>query len=257
MLKKMTVAGVSLFSIIVGVNFYNTSEDKVVSTDFFDRKNPYSRKPASIGKGEVLVKKEEINKKVVGIENRIEKLATLKGCYTKKCEFSSADSREYDLSVGQSLKKELLNFYEEVLTNEIVDERVSSIARDFLKISNGHVKEAALLLISTQGPSQENLDSIVNNVLEYHDANLVGLALMELEKYKDDQYEVSIKESFVNNFTTGSLMVKEALAKGLYRFVNEDSRNVYGDILESLPKGSRVRRNLKASLDRYDHRARL
>jgi hypothetical protein len=257
MLKKAAFVALGVAATLGGIHYFSNSGSSGKRVGIFENKNPYSRKPASLVHKKVIKKKPVALKKKANIDSRISGLAEIKNCYIVKCDFEANDSREYDLTVGQNLKKELFNLYESVLRKEINDPKITAVGIEYLKVPNGHVKEAALLLLSTQEPSQEALSAITENVLDYHDANLVGLALMELEKYKTGEYDVIIKESFIKNFDRGSLMVKEALAKGIYRFVNEANRNEYHQILEGLPKGSRVRRNLKASLDRYDHSARL
>lgn len=257
MLRKVAFIALGVTATLGGIHYFSSTGTSMNKVGIFKNKNPYSRKPASLIQKKVIKKKPVIVKKKANIDSRISSLAEIKNCYVVKCDFEANDSREYDLTVGQNLKRELFNLYENVLRKEINDSKITTVGIEYLKVPNGHVKEAALLLLSTQEPSQEALTAITENVLDYHDANLVGLALMELEKYKTGEYDVIIKDSFIKNFDRGSLMVKEALAKGIYRFVNESNRNEYDQILQGLPKGSRVRRNLKASLDRYDHSARL
>jgi len=257
MLKKFTIAFTGL-TLCLGAYYFVGHNKESKRIGLFDRKNPYSRKPASLPiRREVVQKEVKKEAKVETLDVAKSRLAKIKDCYTQKCNISSNDSREYDLSVGQSLKKELFSLYEQTLRNEVIDDRITEIGIEYLGVSDGHVKEAALLLLSTQEPSQEALNAITENVLDYHDANLIGLALMELEKYKTGEFDVVIKDSFIKNFRKGSLLVKEALAKGIYKFVNEENRNDYGEILRSLPKNSKVRKNLKATLDRYDYNTRL
>lgn len=236
------------------------------SMSFLSYKNPYSRKPASFelaaqSKDDETVKKEEQKEIKVSkskkIEKKIDKLNDIVSCYQKDCDFANTDSREYGLSVGQALKTEMMDLYEDVLKNEFESSEISMIANKLMAIEDGHVKEAAILLLSTQPPSQENLTSLIDNVIDYHDPNLIGLTLIELEKYDDEKYKIQIRDSFMKNFREGSLLVKEALAKGLYRFVSEDTRGQFQDILNNLPKNSRVRNNLKSSLDRFDHSVNL
>jgi phenylalanyl-tRNA synthetase beta subunit len=155
--------------------------------------------------------------------------------------------------VGQSLKTELLALYEDTLNRNRRDKRLSEISREFLKISDGHVKEAALFLLSTQEPTPENLNAILESIMNYHDANLIALALMELEKYQGAQYQVQLYENFKSNLKTGSIFVKEALARGIDQFVTLDTRGDFEDLLNEMPLNSRVRQNLKSSLDRFDH----
>lgn len=252
---------------IIGVSayiFFGDFSGKTMS--FLSYKNPYSRKPASF---ELAVQKKEENvekatptkevkvSKIKKIELKIDKINEVVSCYQKDCDFADTDSREYGLSVGQALKSQMMELYEETLKMELESSQIEELGAKLLAIGDGHVKEAAILLLSTQPPSQMVLDSLIENVIDYHDPNLIGLTLIELEKYNDEKYKIQIRDSFMKNFKEGSLLVKEALAKGLYRFVSEDTRGQFQDILENLPKNSRVRNNLKSSLDRFDHTVNL
>ncbi|EQC46656.1 hypothetical protein [Bacteriovorax sp. Seq25_V] len=252
-MNKVTY-GLVLFSAVVGYMFFFPGSKESVGS-LLDYRNPYSRKPASLSAPQEVVETESVDKTKLQI--KLSKLYTLKDCYTSDCDIASNDAREYELTIGSKLKKELLSFYEEVLKSGKVSSEIEDVALEFLAINDGHVKEAALLLLSTQPPTQVALNGIIDNVLDYHDPNLIGLALIELEKYKSEEYNLQIKESFVRNFREGSLLVKEALAKGIYKFVNHESRSQYENILNNLPKNSRVRKNLKASLERYDYRSKL
>lgn len=259
---KKIFASTTLLIAAYGYFHFSDNSPKMVK-NFLDYKNPYTRKPASVTDAfenikETKVAKEEVVVKTdKGYMTKIESLKRLVTCYESNCDFADGDPREYDLSVGRELKKEMMDLYEDVLKKEIVDKSIEKTAIEFLAISDGHVKEAALLLLSTQPPSQDALDAIINDVLDYHDPNLIGLTLMELEKYKDEAYKVQIRESFLKNFKSGSLLVREALAKGLYRFVSEDTRSQFENIMESLPKNSKVRNNIKYSLERFDSKTRL
>ncbi len=252
-MNKVTYGLILFFSVVGYLFFFPSSKETVGS--LLDYRNPYTRKPASISDAQEVVETESVDRTKLQI--KLSKLYTLKNCYTTDCDIASSDSREYELTIGSQLKQELLAFYEEVLKSGRVSTEIEDVALEFLAINDGHVKEAALLLLSTQPPSQVALTGIIENVLDYHDPNLIGLALIELEKYKNEDYHIQIKESFLKNFREGSLLVKEALAKGIYKFVNQDTRSQYESILNNLPKNSRVRKNLKASLERYDYRSKL
>ncbi|WP_127716980.1 hypothetical protein [Halobacteriovorax sp. HLS] len=174
----------------------------------------------------------------------------LRSCFeSRSCGFSKTDSRAYDLNLAQAIKRELNHLYEFVLENEIEDDRISSLARGYLKISDGHVKEAALMLLSTQKPSSENLESILEQTISYHSAPLVELAMIELSKYKTSEWQERIDNNFIENLKTGSVIVRQVLAKNIATFLNEENRLKYKSFIKNYTSDSKVRKFILASLE--------
>ena len=183
-------------------------------------------------------------------KKRIRAINHLAICFeSRSCGFSKNDSRSYDLELGNAIKRELDSLYEEILDNEVQASWVSSLARRYMKISNGHVKESALMLMSTQGPSSENLSSILNDAISFHSAPLAELALVELSKYQTSTWREEIDKSFITNLSRGSLFVRQTLAKNIESFLNSENRELYKEFVESLPGSSKVKRYIMASLN--------
>jgi hypothetical protein len=177
---------------LAGSIYYSAYYSKSGSS--WETKNPYSRSPASIGLNDKISEQYRDTKGAPeSVESYSSNLEVLKECFDeKKCHMFNDGF--YDISLSRTVRNELVSFYEYVLKNQIKSQKIERLARLFMEVNNSQIKEKALLLLSTQHPSQENLQSIIRNILDKNDPNLVGLAIMELEKYKGhEKYRTVIK----------------------------------------------------------------
>lgn len=190
------------------------------------------------------------------VQSSTGRLSGINNCYKKQnCNYSSRDPKEYSIEVGQDLRRELLNLLDRVETQELEGDAISEIGREYIQNQDGYVKEAALLLLSTQAPSRANLMSIVEHVLDYHNTDLVELALIELEKYELNDDKQYIYDAIKKNLMTGSIISRERISREIYSFISEDTYHVYLEVSKSLSRGSIVRKNLEAALEQYINRA--
>jgi hypothetical protein len=127
---------------------------------------------------------------------------------------------------------------------------VSEVARRYLSFKDGHIKEAALMLISTQPPSDINLESVLADVISFHSAPLADLGLLELSKYETSVWRSRIDENFIKNLNTGSLVVRQLLAKRLSQFITSENRDMYREFA-STTKDSKVKKYIEAALSNY------
>jgi hypothetical protein len=184
------------------------------------------------------------------ISKKIKKISHLHSCFSSRnCGFSKGDSRSYDLDLGKAIKRELEELYEEVVDREVVSAKISSLGREFLKSSDGHIKEAALMLLSTQEPSSDNLNTILEEAISFHSAPLAELAIIELSKYKKEEWQESIDQSFLSNLKTGSVIVRQTLAKNISKFLNEANESKYKDFIENESNDSKIKKYIAASLE--------
>ncbi|EQC50342.1 hypothetical protein M899_2571 [Bacteriovorax sp. BSW11_IV] len=184
-------------------------------------------------------------------QNLEEEIQKLKDCYSKICNFPNKDPRMHDLALGQKIKDKLFKLKEKAL-NEKSNPKYSEIAREYLKIEDGHVKEAALALMSTQPISSENFHSIVQDVLKYHDDALIEDAMMELERYQKLGHQEQITEALTESFQVASPMIKEKLAKGLFPFINEDTFNKYSEMAQNQNWNAKSVKILRSNLRRFE-----
>lgn len=178
-------------------------------------------------------------------------ISSVRKCYRVDCSFSNSDPRDYDYQVGQELVRKLEALTKQASTGA-EDQDYSAIARKNLKVLDGHVKQAALDLLSTQPISNENFAAIVSDILHYHSDAMIEQAMLELERYQvHGGYEAQIDEAITSSFTGASPMVREKLATSIYRFLNEHNREVYREIATTFPWNSKTARLLRGALRRY------
>lgn len=181
-------------------------------------------------------------------------LKEIEDCYEKEgsCGFPQSDPKSEFFAIGRRLKKDLLKLQSEVMDQQRKDEQISEIARHFLKVADGHVKEAALHLMSTQEKSQDNLESLLTEIIAYHDAKLIEQGMLELRRYLGNKAnESKIHQALSKAMRTGSPFVAEQISKNLNPFINEDSLPLYMKTMSQLSKGSHTHKNLKNAINEY------
>ncbi|MCJ8277114.1 MAG: hypothetical protein MJK18_09755, partial [Bdellovibrionales bacterium] len=169
-------------------------------------------------------------------------MKNLRECYqTQDCDFPNKDPSEYNYSVGQEIKKQLNKAYKRILRGE--ETRISYWSQEAiksLKVSDGHVKEAALEVISTQPPSPQAFEKLLTDVIEYHDPLLIAQALAELQKYQEPQYQVRIYQTLSKVLNSGSLLVKKEIVYNIVPFLNKQSLPYFQDSLKKMNPSSNV-----------------
>lgn len=188
------------------------------------------------------------------LKNKFKSLKELQECYEEEdsCNFPSEDPREYFLAIGQELKKSLKELYKYVIEQKIVNKTVVDIANNFLQISDGHVKEAALMLLSTQPTEFIDPGVIASNVVDYHDTRLIPLAMDIFSRFEDEDSLRLINNSFKKCMNNGSHYVANKIALLLRPFLNEDNLQEYRHLLDNLPAKSKIRKILQASLEEFE-----
>lgn len=190
-------------------------------------------------------------KKVLEVE--YPKLIELKECYqTNDCPFSQKDSRSYDLEVSQRISNELNHLYNKITSHSLNHEKFSAIAREFMQIDSGHIKEKCLEIFSTQNPSTENLKIIIEHGLHFHSDRLIEHVVMEMRRYQQLGFDHSLEEAFEKVFLTASPAIKEKVAKNIHSFLNEANIEKFTEILDTFPKSSLTYKYLKSSIDRFN-----
>ena len=165
---------------------------------------------------------------------------------------NSEDPRSEYINENKEKEQALLTIIESISRgNTNLNEEVLNRARKNLMISDGHIKKAALVILSMGEKSEGSFDSIIRNVLNYHDRKLVDMGLAELSRYKNEGYFGKIHQTIINVISTGSIFAKNEVAKKAYLFITKDTYDEYLGLLQSLSKNSRTRVFLKASLEQY------
>ncbi|MDD0853743.1 hypothetical protein HBN50_11585 [Halobacteriovorax sp. GB3] len=247
--KKLIISATGFTFLLVG-SFYSFKEQ--LNYGAHQRAN-YMRSPASIDHVEISL----IEKKREDVAKISLRLEMLEQCYNEQvCGFDQSDSRSYALAVGSAISKELNEIYDKIQEGELVDSRYEDLANHYLKIPDGHVKEEALNILSTQPPSQKSFETIVDYALLYHDDALIEQSMTELLKYKET-HENEIMNSFSKVLSTSSPMVREKLGSHIFPFLNERTYDQFITFSTRLPKGSKTQIALKAAIRKYRYTNRL
>ncbi len=185
-----------------------------------------------------------------------DRLQQLENCYKSEgqCGFDLSDPKAEHFAIGQEIKKELLKIQFQAQKHKLQSPELAEIARHHLKNPDGHVKEAALHLMSTQETSEDNLDSILNEIIMYHDAHLIQHALLEMTRYLGQGYDQKIHQSLSRALAQGAPFVSLEIAKGLQPFINTASFGIYSNLLTQLGTGSKTRNLLKVNLEEFERR---
>lgn len=185
-----------------------------------------------------------------------DRLQQLEDCYQTEgqCGFDLSDPKAEHFAIGQEIKKELLKIQFQAQKYKLQSPEFAEIARHHLKNPDGHVKAAALHLMSTQEISAENLDSILNEIILYHDAHLIQHAMLELTRYLGQAYDQKIHHGLSRALAQGAPFVSLEIAKGLQPFINSASFGIYSHLMTQLGAGSKTRSLLKVSLEEFERR---
>ncbi len=176
-------------------------------------------------------------------------LAAINACYqSEDCDYPQTDPHSYHFAVGLHLRATLTAFTAWVQREKVGEEAVSQSAREFLASSDGFVQEAALKLMATQEPSPENLQAILDDVLGGYDAELIDLALVQLERYTSVADSDKISAALARAITTGAPFLAREVSVHIAPFLHARNSEFFAQVARDLPEGSIYRINLEASL---------
>lgn len=253
---KKFIAFEILVLILVALNlqavFIGNEKEEVsdISNDSQTKTLKSQRYPASdevIAKGEV--------EKSTQSTQPTNKLEALKSCFKSgDCPFAKTDSRSYHIEVSKAIASELAGIYQKVISNNIINEKVSMLAREYMQFDDGHIKEKCIELLSTQETNWENLNSLLNNALLYHSDKLIEPVLMEIRRYRNQGFDETIENYFEKVITTSSPAVREKLTSQMADFINENNFEKFNELLQKIPKNSNSYAYLKSALDRFRYR---
>ena len=178
----------------------------------------------------------------------------IQACYAGSCSYSQSYPRDYAFAVGRDLKAALYALNGYVERTALKDAAIAKLARMHLANEDGHVKEAALHLLASQPTSAENLASLLKDVIEESDAELIEHAMLELSRYKSPGDLRLIRESLAQAMLTGAPFVSEAVSNSIVRFIDNESYPYFSEIAARASPGSRVKTNLQFSLTEFRRR---
>lgn len=186
-----------------------------------------------------------------GLAEHREKLAALNDCLKRACPgVPNTTPREYDFEIGARMKETLLSLSDLAQEKGLRGDDLSGIAREGLENPDGHVKEAALHLMSTQDPSPANRDAILAHVIADYDGTLIEHGMLELMRV-DPGGSPATHSALAESMAHGAPFVAQAVADGIGPFINEATYAHYERQLAQLDRASQVHRSLDAALRDY------
>ncbi len=178
-------------------------------------------------------------------------LRELSKCYTQDCGLEKTDARTSYFNLGQKIREKLLQIQAVVQVDQVAEPKISEMAREFIENSDGHVQEAAMDLMSTQAPSQENLEAILEHVIKGYDAELIHQALLELRRYPSVEDQEIIRQTLAQVLLTGAPFVAKAVAEKSELFISEQNLEFFEKLTRQIDPASLVAISLQSSLREF------
>ncbi len=178
-------------------------------------------------------------------------LQELNKCYTQDCGNEKEDVRTEYFNLGQKIRQKLLQIQSLIEIDKVEEPQISKMAREFIENSDGHVQEAALDLMSTQEPSNENLQAILDHIIKGNDPELIHQALLELRRYPSVVDQETIRQTLAQVLLTGAPFVAQALAEKSELFINSQNIEFFEKLITQFDPQSLVSVSLQSSLKEY------
>lgn len=166
------------------------------------------------------------------------------------CDSLTSPSDEFYVKT-KKLENEIAKLNLIVRSSNSTNPRLSETGRELLEYDDGAIKAQALSLLLSQPGEIENVDYVVKDILEYHDAKLVANAVAELQRYLTDQNAIKIHWGIRDCLLTGSLMVRDELSTLLQPFLNDGSIQFYRDLSQNPNLNKQIKENLISTIDEY------
>ncbi len=139
-----------------------------------------------------------------------------------------------------------------VTKNALKSAEVNELALQFLAHSDGHIQEVALELLSTQDPSEQNLDAILEHIIMGFDAELIHQAFLELQRYTHPKDQEKIRLALGRGLLHGTPFVSVAIAEKINLILNEGNISYFEEMMNSIDPKSSVYESLKYSIQEFE-----
>ena len=173
---------------------------------------------------------------------------------TQNCDLPNDDPRAYMLSAYKNLSEAIKKNNDYFLKGW--NENKKAQLQSFLKLPDGYVKQEALrvALQLPKSDSEKLLNSVTEDVLHYHDSELIKDTLTFLNKNMNSGNEQFIYNEVSKALTNGSPFVSEALAENIDVLLNTRSLKSFKTVASELPKGSAEKVFLSSSIKEFEMR---
>ncbi|MBT5230948.1 MAG: hypothetical protein HOM11_11815 [Methylococcales bacterium] len=178
-------------------------------------------------------------------------MAAIEHCEANnECPFADTDPKSVYFAVGMALKKDiqLLTLHASEQPNLILLET----AKTYFVYQNDHVREAALNLMATQPPDQDNVPVLLEGLAQSHDANIYRMALVEFQRYPDQNSQQHIHAFLSDTLSTGGIFAKRTIANNLLPLLSTRNIDRYRAVLTQLSADQSHSRALKQIIEEFD-----
>lgn len=174
--------------------------------------------------------------------------------HEQNCDLPDDDPKAYMFAAYKNLSVAIKENKSYFLTNW--NNTKATLLKSFLKLPDGFVKNEALqiALELNHRDSQGLLTSVVDDVLHYHDAELVEDSLKFLSQTMTTENEHYIYSEVGKALSTGSPVVGEALAQNIDVLLNPRSVETFKNVASKLPPGSAEKVFLNSSIKEFEMR---
>lgn len=217
-----------------------TSEKQGVKTKEFKIRNP-----SNTGS------KKDVSKVSVSKNPFESELSCIK---SQSCDLPQDDPRAYMLAAYKNLSKAIKQNKNYFLTDWNNDKK--ALLESFFKLPDGFIKQEALnvALELSKTDSQKLLKTVTEEVLHYHDSELIKDTLTFLNKTMTSGNEQFIYNEVGKALSNGSPFVSEALAENIDILLNPRSLKSFKTVSSELPKGSAEKVFLSSSIKEFEMR---
>ncbi|MGH1467430.1 MAG: hypothetical protein ACRBBP_00925 [Bdellovibrionales bacterium] len=216
---------------------------------------PEVRTPASSKKIEKLKKASKKKPFEEKIQYTFNKVKGIELCLEVECDYPDNDPREYSLSVYKDLSVRVSK-YSAFWVNSW--SKMTSKDHKFiiglLNHDDGFVKKEVLAVLNSI-PNEEAskyLDVVLNEVIDYHDSELIPEAMAFLEKTQSSESELLVAQKLSTALRVGGPHVSQEISKGIHKFITPNTAFIYEETLPSLPEEAPETTYLMSALTEYE-----
>ncbi len=180
-------------------------------------------------------------------------LKKLHECYeSEACDFPHSDPRSYEYAVGQALTKQLRIYRLKYRGLPGHSDELTQLARDYISSFDPHVQAEALELFADLPVSGANIEAIRTAIETTPDPLLMEKAMVEMERYLTTAYEAKVHETLSKVISSGAHFSAQTAAQRILPFLNSKSVEIYKDIVDLVPAGSKASQDLISAIREFE-----
>ncbi len=147
-----------------------------------------------------------------------------------------------------NLQNELKMFNKNLEIHAFDEEFLLKKAIENIKSDEGHLKILGLKILKDYPVNKKILDTLINDILFFHDSKLIQPLFIELKRYIPE-HEKFILESIFKSLNTGSFFIREEISKNADLFLTLENINQVENLAKKLP--SNLRKNFLGHITNF------